>query len=221
MATVRSALIPLALSLVGLGACDIELRLGNGEAGASDPATRQLHMVAQPGNLGWSIVFTGLAEEPEGFRVKVGDGQFSEYRRGVMTLPADTPATTFTLYYTLRGEEHGPLEFSFDPSKATLEFSKDALDMVRTGWVSWSDHLGKTLIYFTALHMHTCALDKVEYGFDGALDQQWALPPCRGPSARMGDEPIAREAPAGARAISLRLTFTDGAQTEIQTIARP
>ena len=209
----------LASLASGLGGCDVDIHLG--KSGSSETNGRTLKMVAQPGNMGWAIVFTGLAREPESFRVKVGDGEFSDYRRGVMTLPADTPASTITIYYTLNGKEHGPLEFEFNPDQANLDFGKDALDMVRTGWVSWRDFDGRTLVYFSALHMYTCALKKVEYGFDGELDQEWKLPPCRGPSARIGDEPISRDAPKGARSISVRLTFVDGEQTEIQTIKRP
>lgn len=204
-------------TLLALGGCGLEIQLGTG----SEASSGELKMVAQPGNLGWAILLTGLAREPESFRVEIGDGEPTHYRRGMFTLPADTPASTFTVYYTLDGKEHGPFEFEFDPATATLAYSKDALDMTRTGWVSWSNHLGRELLYFTHLHMHTCALAKVEYGFDGKLDREWKLPPCRGPSARMGDEPITTDVPGGARSVSVRLTFVDGEQTDVQVIDKP
>jgi len=209
----RALALPFVLAAL---ACDVDINVNDGKE--ETRPTRTMKMIAQPGNAGWSLLFTGLAEEPQSFRIKVGDGPFSDYRRGVMTLPADTPASKITVYYTLHGKEQGPLDFDFDPKSAALEFSKDALDMVRTGWISWRTMDDRTIVYFTALHMHTCALKKVEYGFDGKLDLQWALPPCRGPAGRLGDEPTWTRAPKGARSVSVRLTYVDGETTDIQRI---
>lgn len=98
--------------------------------------------------------------------------------------------------------------FRFDPTAATLKFSKDAIDLVRTQWVSWRHYGGSKIVYFTFLHQHACALKKVTYGFSAKPDVEWPVPACQGATMKISDhENLMIYAPAEANEIVVRLTF--------------
>ena len=211
----RGLLSSLLVATVPVAGCHFDLSCGTAEERSSD--SRELTMIAQPAADGWMLMFTGLEAEPESMRVRLGDDEFRTLRRPLLQLPADAAATDVVAYYTMRGVEHGPLHFRFDPRTALVEHSKDALDVMHRSWVAWREHAGKTRVLFTALNMLSCALERVEYGFAGTPDTQWTLPPCRGPlTPATPSYPISIEAPTGATTIAVRLTFVDGEQTAVE-----
>lgn len=209
---IRFASLCLLVCLVG---CEFRLWL---DVDTQDAAPQhQPKMIAQPTGTGWMLMFTGFEAAPESMRVKLGDGEFRTLQQPQLSLDRDAQAADVVAYYTLSGEERGPLQFRFDPQLALVASSKQALDMVRRSWVSWYSDSGKRSVVYTPLIGYACALKRVEYGWGDVPDTELQLPPCRGLLTPIHTtDRIHIDAPADATSIAVRLTFTDGEQTDIE-----
>jgi len=202
-----AALVAVVYSL-SLNGCELNIHIDGTRDEAADA---RLEMISMPSSSGWILTFAGLTTSPSQMRVQVGaEGEFRQLRTPTLTLDSKAKAVDITFEYTIDGTLKRRV-FRFDPAAATLKFSKDTIDMVRTQWVSWRNYGGRKLVYFTFLHMHACALQKVEYGFSGNPDRVWPLPACQGATMTISaDDNVLLYAPPEAKEIVVRLTFVDG-----------
>jgi hypothetical protein len=94
--------------------------------------------------------------------------------------------------------------------------------MTKNGWLSFRDHDGRLLLYFTHLISNRCAIDKIAYGIDSdSTPSEFALEPCNPAEPySVGNRPIYVEVPANSRYASVRLTFKDGTTSDIVRIDR-
>ncbi len=95
---------------------------------------------------------------------------------------------------------------------------KQVLNMTKNSWVSFRDYDGKQLIYFTHLESYTCGIEQVRYSINSdALDQTWQLQPCDPKEPlKITKDKIYLTMPLGtAKSIAVKLTFTDGSESEV------
>ena len=107
---------------------------------------------------------------------------------------------------------------SFATNAMPPEQIKPILNMTKDNWISFRDYNGKQLIYFTHLESYTCGIKQVRYSINSdALDQTWELQPCDPNNPiEITKEVIYLTLPLGtAQSIAVKLTFTDGSESEI------
>jgi hypothetical protein len=107
---------------------------------------------------------------------------------------------------------------SFAANAMPPEQIKPVLNLTKDNWISFRDYNGKQLIYFTHLETYTCGIQQVSYSINSdALDQTWELQPCDPNNPlEITKEIIYLTLPLGtAKSIAVRLTFTDGSESEI------
>jgi len=139
-------------------------------------------------------------------------------------LPGNAGATEIRVKYTdIRGNEQGPFEIRFDPDSALVASQKSILDRMPTGWVSYRKWNGKMLMYFTHLISYRCAIETVEYGFDtDTPDRVYELAPCNPNDPHVvatksgRDTDIYTAIPKRTKYTTVRLTYKDGTQSDIQ-----
>lgn len=94
--------------------------------------------------------------------------------------------------------------------------------MTKDRWVGFRDYNGQQLIYFTHLEAWRCGISSVRYSVNStALDQEWRLQPCDpdNPNAVTTDKPYISLPLNSAQSISVQLTFSGGAVSEVETYA--
>jgi hypothetical protein len=125
-------------------------------------------------------------------------------------------------YVDVGNEMRGPFVLEFDPSAELVAGQKKMLGMTKNGWLSFRDHNGRLLLYFTHLISNRCAIDKIAYGIDSdSTPSEFALEPCNPAEPySVGNGLIYVEVPANSRYASVRLTFKDGSTSEIVRIDR-
>ena len=187
-------------------------------------------------NAGWNVAIS--TPEPAisiGWRV-AGAGEFTptgqiaaiDQRTGrpmpnpSFEMAGETPATTIELRYEDSGGRIvGPFSIAFDPVTALADGHRELLERFWTSWLAFGAD-GK-LLYYSHLMSYRCAIAKVEIGFDGAAPlQELPLPPCDR-SNPFSIPPGARPylvAPPGAKTVSARLTYVNGAQSETREFRR-
>ena len=129
------------------------------------------------------------------------------------SLSLETPATTIYIKYRdVDGREAGPFAIAFDPRAIILSQNRATLDAENAGWAIFTTGTTKDWVYFNTLMETRCVIAKVEYGFDGPPARVFALPPCdmRDPSATPADAQSAVKMGPEVKAVSVRLTLTDG-----------
>jgi hypothetical protein len=129
-------------------------------------------------------------------------------------LPLDLPKTTILVKYRdLRRNEIGPFPIAFDPEKIILDDARATLDAERPGWVQFSDgETNRDWVYFNTPMQTRCAIQSLEYGFDGPPTTPFPLPPCNfaNPSAEPADATSAVKMGPNVKSVSARITFIDG-----------
>jgi len=125
-------------------------------------------------------------------------------------------------YRTVDGATVGPFPIRFDPEVALYDSQRRALESIWPSWVEFREFNG-LLVYFTTLVSYRCAITEVRYGLDGAEPlRRFDLPPCN-PDAPFNipeDAEIYLKIPERTKSISLRVTWRDGTQSEVNTIER-
>lgn len=126
------------------------------------------------------------------------------------------------LYKTADGAMAGPFPIRFDPEVALFDSQRRALESIWPSWVEFREYNG-LLVYFTTLMSYRCAITEVRYGLDGADPlSRFDMPPCapRDPFAIPSDANLILKVPESTSSISLRITWRDGTQSDINTIER-
>lgn len=129
-------------------------------------------------------------------------------------MPLDTPPTIiFITYRDVSGHVSGPFEIPFDPNLTILTHARAELAGTFPGWVAFSDgETNSEWAYFNTPMATRCVIKLLEYGFDGPPNTPFPLPPCnmRDPSSSPADSNSAVRMGPNVRAVSVRLTLTDG-----------
>jgi len=140
-------------------------------------------------------------------------------------LPADTPPATVEIKYEdLSGRVAGPFAFSFDPGVAIVDTQRRMLEQTWTSWIVFDASGFRGNVYFSQIASLRCAVKEARYGLnDGPLDQVLALPPCdlKKPYELPADFLPYFKVGEEVRAISLQITWSDGAQSEVRRFNRP
>jgi hypothetical protein len=125
-------------------------------------------------------------------------------------------------YKTVDGAVVGPFPIRFDPEVALYDSQRRALEGIWPSWVEFREYNG-LLVYFTTLVSYRCAITEVRYGLDGAAPlRRFDLPPCN-PDAPFDipeDADVYLKVPDRTKSISLRLTWRDGTESEVNTIEK-
>lgn len=125
-------------------------------------------------------------------------------------------------YRTVDGATVGPFPIRFDPEVALFDTQRRALEGIWPTWVEFREFNGM-LIYFTTLVSYRCAITELRYGLDGAEPlRRFDLPPCdpNDPFAIPYEAELTLKVPERTKSISLRLTWRDGTQSDVNTIER-
>ena len=125
-------------------------------------------------------------------------------------------------YRTADGQMVGPFPIRFDPEVALFDDQRKALEQVWPSWVEFRDFNG-TLVYFTTLLSYRCAITEVRYGLDGAAPlRRFDLPACntQDPFSIPENATMYLKVPPKTKSISLRVTWKDGTQSDVNTIER-
>jgi len=125
-------------------------------------------------------------------------------------------------YRTTDGAVVGPFPIRFDPDVALYDDQRKALEQIWPSWVEFRDFNG-TLIYFTTLLSYRCAITEVRYGLDGADPlRRFDLPACNAqdPFEIPDGATMYIKVPPKTKSISLRVTWKDGTQSDVNTIER-
>ncbi|MTI44759.1 putative caspase-like protein [Roseibium hamelinense] len=146
----------------------------------------------------------------------------------MVELPGNAEAMDIMVKYTdIRGEEQGPFEIRFNPNLALIAGQKDILERMPNGWVSYRDFDGKRLVYFTHLISYRCAIDEVQYGLDtDTPNQSFEIGECDpdNPHAIPSKGPgsvVYTDIPKPTKYLSVKLTYADGTQSEVQRFDAP
>jgi hypothetical protein len=196
---------------------------------------RQVNLIAQPNNQGWSLYF-GVAEAvQEIFYTLPGQQQRStgflstiDQRTGkpvaqpTINVPLSSTAMAIEVSYRdSAGATRGPFRVNFDPDAALVSSARDMLQSTPTSWLSFRDYDGKRLLYFTSLISSRCAIAEVRYALDSMTPSRvFQMPPCNRnePFSVPADFMIYIETPPATRFASVQLRYKDGAQTTVQRI---
>jgi hypothetical protein len=125
-------------------------------------------------------------------------------------------------YRTADGAMVGPFPIRFDPDVALYDTQRKSLEQIWPSWVEFRDFNG-TLIYFTTLLSYRCAITEVRYGLDGADPlRRFDLPACntQDPFEIPDGATMYIKVPPKTKSISLRVTWKDGTQSDVNTIER-
>jgi hypothetical protein len=125
-------------------------------------------------------------------------------------------------YRTADGATVGPFPIRFDPDVALFDTQRKALEQIWPSWVEFRDFNG-TLVYFTTLLSYRCAITEVRYGLDGADPlRRFDLPACdaQNPFEIPDGATMYIKVPPKTKSISLRVTWRDGTQSDVNTIER-
>ena len=188
-------------------------------------------------NAGWTVTLS-TPEPATGISFRLGNaGQFRDtglldvldQRTGQrmpnpsFQLSGKAQATMIEVRYrTVDGAVVGPFPIRFDPDVALFDTQRKALESIWPSWVEFRDFNG-TLVYFTTLLSYRCAITEVRYGLDGADPlRRFDLPGCnaKDPFEIPDDATMYIKVPPKTKSISLRVTWKDGTQSDVNTIER-
>ena len=188
-------------------------------------------------NAGWTVTLS-TPEPATAISYRVGDkGEFRETglldvldQRTGQRMPNPSfqlsgkaqAAVIQVRYQTVDGAMVGPFPIRFDPDVALFDTQRKALESIWPSWVEFREFNG-LLVYFTTLMSYRCAITEVRYGLDGADPlRRFDLPACN-PKDPYSIPENAQPDPQGAAAtksISLKITWRDGTQSDVNTIER-
>ncbi len=204
-----------------------------------DSAVQQPNVNFMRHNTGWNVTVQ-LPEAAFSFAWRLGDA--GDFRSTGATTSIDprtgkpAPITWFELpgeteqalievrYEDASGRMNGPFPIAFEWRKALADSQKQILDQFSSAWIQFRKDPPSDLIYFTHLVTYRCAIAKAEIGFDGETPNlPLPLPACdrRDPISIPTSAQLYLRAPASAKSASVRLTYADGAQSNIATFPRP
>jgi hypothetical protein len=125
-------------------------------------------------------------------------------------------------YQTSEGAMVGPFPIRFDPDVALFDTQRKALESIWPSWVEFREFNG-LLVYFTTLTSYRCAITEVRYGLDGADPlRRFDLPACnaKDPYSIPENANLILKVPPSTKSISVRITWRDGTQSDVNTIER-
>jgi hypothetical protein len=125
-------------------------------------------------------------------------------------------------YQTSEGAMVGPFPIRFDPDVALFDTQRKALESIWPSWVEFREFNG-LLVYFTTLTSYRCAITEVRYGLDGADPlRRFDLPACntRDPYSIPENANLILKVPPSTKSISVKITWKDGTQSDVNTIER-
>jgi uncharacterized caspase-like protein len=196
---------------------------------------RQVNLIAQPGNQGWSLYF-GVAEAAQeifyrlpgqqqrstGFLSTIDQRTGKPVAQPTINIPLSSNAMAIDVSYRdSAGAMRGPFRVTFDPDSAIASSTKDTLQMSPTSWLSFRDYDGRRLLYFTSLISSRCGIAEVRYALDSMSPARvFQLPPCNRnePFSVPSDFLIYIETPLATRFASVQLRYKDGSQSAVQRI---
>jgi len=189
-------------------------------------------------NSGW-MVNVSLPEAATQFGYRVGEtGSFTDpgfidaldQRTGArmpktyFEMPPDQGKTTiYVTWRDKRGEQAEVFPINFDPTGALAGEQKSLLEQFWTSWIAFREFQGMK-VYFTHLITYRCAIHEVRYGYDdGPTDKVFALPPCdpADPHGVPEKATIWMNVPPKTAAMSVKLTYVDGTQSEARKFNAP
>ena len=182
---------------------------------------------ATPNNSGWNV-YISTAEfandlfyrlspnEPfksTGHMTGINTITGKPHPNGNISLPKNATETSIEIKYVdIRGETRGPYEVVFTPEKERLRFTKQVLESDRHGWIVFDDNHGRLLLYFTHLLSYKQAIKSIRYGLDGAPDREY---PINRATDDLRDEMIYIEVPEATKFATVKLTYSNGEETEV------
>jgi len=188
-------------------------------------------------NSGWTVTLS-LPEAATSISYRLGDaGEFKETgvldvldQRTGQRMPNPSfqmspkvPATIIQVrYQTADGADVGPFPIRFDPDMALYDNQKKNLEQIWPNWVEFRDFNG-TLVYFTTLVTYRCAISELRYGLNGGEPlKRYDLPVCdaKNPFNIPDNAKIYMKVPDSTKSISLKITWRDGTESEVNTIEK-
>ena len=188
-------------------------------------------------NAGWTVTLS-LPEAATGISYRLGEaGEYKETgvldvldQRTGQRMPNPSfqmspkvPATIIQVrYQTADGANVGPFPIRFDPDMALYDNQKKSLEQIWPSWVEFRDFNG-TLVYFTTLITYRCAISDLRYGLNGGEPlKRYDLPACdaKNPFNIPENAKIYMKVPDTTKSISLKITWRDGTQSEVNTIEK-
>ena len=125
-------------------------------------------------------------------------------------------------YQTSEGAMVGPFPIRFDPDVALFDTQRKALESIWPSWVEFREFNG-LLVYFTTLVSYRCAITEVRYGLDGADPlRRFDLPACnaKDPYSIPENANLILKVPPATKSISVKITWRDGTQSDVNTVER-
>jgi hypothetical protein len=193
-------------------------------------------LVAQQSGAGWGITFT-LADYTAKelfFRLNgAGDFQSTGHLPNVqpqtgrpminpyVPLPNLPPGEhAIEVRYTDRNDRtNGPYTLKFSTADQQLAQGKMMVSSTRGSWLSFRDHDGKLLLYFTTLMTFRPIIKEIRYSLDSeALDQQWTFTPTD-KMYEAGDK-IFTSVPKDTQFACVQVTFKDGTKSAVEKYVR-
>jgi len=221
----------------GAGSGETQTAMLSNPAGAGALGGRAPIASFTRSSAGWSITLS-MPEPATAISYRLGNaGEFREtglldvldQRTGqrmpnpTFQLSGKAQATVIEVRYrTADGAMVGPFPIRFDPDVALFDTQWKSLELIWPSWVEFRDFNG-TLIYFTTLLSYRCAITEVRYGLDGAEPlRRFDLPACnpQDPFEIPDSATIYIKVPPKTKSISLRVTWKDGTQSDVNTIER-
>jgi len=221
----------------GAGSGETQTAMLSNPAGAGALGGRAPIASFTRSNSGWTITLS-MPEAATAISYRLGNvGEFREtglldvldQRTGQrmpnpsFQLSGKAQATMIEVRYrTADGQMVGPFPIRFDPEVALFDDQRKALEQVWPSWVEFRDFNG-TLVYFTTLLSYRCAITEVRYGLDGAAPlRRFDLPACntQDPFSIPENATMYLKVPNKTKSISLRVTWKDGTQSDVNTIER-
>ena len=195
---------------------------GCDRASSGEQTSREITMSAMRGGDDWHIAFVGFRGVPSDLVVRFGEDRTETYRRPAFELPREVegPIEITLLEYTLGGKVvRGPYRFKFNPEESQTSATKDAFDRIRNQWVSWKRFAGSDLLLLSFLNMHSCGIERVDYGFGDEPDRELPLQVC-GEDHASAYSDLKFKADEKSHVV-LRVTFADGATSDVQRFPNP
>ena len=205
----------------------------------STPATvldNPVRVIPMESNAGWGVTFT-LTDykarelfyrlDGQGDFVSTGHQPFANPQTGApmvnlyLPLPNLAPGehTIEVKFLDAKGETNGPYPLKFSTADQQLAQGKAMVNGAVGSWLSFREHDGRLLLYFTGLMTYRPILQEVRYSLDGdALDQTFKFKPTD-KMFEPGDD-IYISVPKQTQSASVQVTFKDGTKSSVQKVPR-
>ena len=125
-------------------------------------------------------------------------------------------------YLNLNGELMGPYSVAFQPDNASLQQTKQMLNMTKTAWVSFRDYDGRLLLYFTHL-LSYAEVSEIRYGLDTDVPSlNYDVPPREGVGVVGIPDGVDCyiDVPLTTKTACVQVVFEDGEETGVEVFYR-